>query len=744
MRYLSAFLKFNNIYYNNSFITKKNNILNTKLYNNSLILNVNNLKKKNIIYSYNFKVFIIKNKTKSILFSYYNELSCYDSNYELLISFYYFYFFFFITKIKKQFFNFCNKEILKSNIYKRTYSSLNLNSNTFVYKYFLKKSLINLNLSYYNIFNYYLKFKFLYLINVNNIKFIYIFIKFRYNRLVFNKKYKYSIISRKKKKGLNLDLFTFDLIGYIKMSKNYFKVGNYNKLHFYKYSFNYVDLQDGFSFSKKKKLNLLKLSKSDNFFLIFKPFFFSLNLSLNLIKNFNEYQNSNVFNFIDFFIFFKFSKPYFFRFFKNFKIFEKSKEINVLNGSKIFNESIIKLPFFRFASSFLNVISSIENKFSVNYIRSQRNFYKNLVFKLFFYKIFYFVKNFFSFFFSFIYYLKHIFFLFYIISSLKILFFLLKPYFILYIVLIDIIFYIFKTLVILFFKYKFMDFFFVFSYIIFSFGALLIPILLIVAYLTLFERKVIGSSQRRLGPNAVGVFGLTQPIADGLKLFSKETIIPSSSNIIIFILTPIAVFFFSLINWLIIPFNYGVVFADIDLGILFFFAISSLSVYGIILAGWSSNSKYAFLGALRSAAQMIAYEVSIGLILIAVLFNVSSLNLSNIVEAQELVWFIIPHFCSFILFFISALAETNRAPFDLPEAESELVSGYNVEYSAMTFALFFLAEYANIILISTVIAIVFFGGWSSWGINFFFFKILFNLFVFIWVRTSLPRYSMIN
>jgi len=200
MRYLSAFLKFNNIYYNNSFITKKNNILNTKLYNNSLILNVNNLKKKDIIYSYNFKVFIIKNKTKSILFSYYNELSCYDSNYELLISFYYFYFFFFITKIKKQFFNFCNKEILKSNIYKRTYSSLNLNSNTFVYKYFLKKSLINLNLSYYNIFNYYLKFKFLYLINVNNIKFIYIFIKFRYNRLVFNKKYKYSIISRKKKK----------------------------------------------------------------------------------------------------------------------------------------------------------------------------------------------------------------------------------------------------------------------------------------------------------------------------------------------------------------------------------------------------------------------------------------------------------------------------------------------------------------------------------------------------------------
>ena len=280
------------------------------------------------------------------------------------------------------------------------------------------------------------------------------------------------------------------------------------------------------------------------------------------------------------------------------------------------------------------------------------------------------------------------------------------------------------------------------SYIFFYFFALIVPILLIVAYLTLVERKVIGSSQRRLGPNTIGFFGLTQPIADGLKLFCKETILPTNANLIIFLATPVAVFFFSLLNWLIIPFKYGLVFADIDLGILYFFAISSLSVYGIVLAGWSSNSKYAFLGALRSAAQMIAYEVSIGLILISVLFCVSSLNLSEIVYFQETVWFVCPHFCAFILFFISALAETNRAPFDLPEAEAELVSGYNVEYSAMSFALFFLAEYANIILISTLIALLFFGGWSFFNFTIFWFilKILFNLIIFIWVRTTLPRF----
>jgi len=280
------------------------------------------------------------------------------------------------------------------------------------------------------------------------------------------------------------------------------------------------------------------------------------------------------------------------------------------------------------------------------------------------------------------------------------------------------------------------------SYIGFSFITLLVPVLLIVAYLTLVERKVIGASQRRLGPNTTGIFGLTQPIADGLKLFCKETILPSNANTVIFLFTPIAVFFFSILNWLIIPFKYGVVFADIDLGILYFFAISSLSVYGIVLAGWSSNSKYAFLGALRSAAQMIAYEVSIGLILLSVLFCVTSLNLSDIVYFQEEVWFIVPHFGSFILFFISALAETNRAPFDLPEAEAELVSGYNVEYSGMSFALFFLAEYANIILISTLIVLVFLGGWSApcFSLIFFIIKILFLLILFIWVRTTLPRF----
>ena len=284
------------------------------------------------------------------------------------------------------------------------------------------------------------------------------------------------------------------------------------------------------------------------------------------------------------------------------------------------------------------------------------------------------------------------------------------------------------------------------SYIGFSFITLLVPVLLIVAYLTLVERKVIAASQRRLGPNSVGFLGLTQPLADGLKLFAKETILPSNANTVIFLFTPIAVFFFSILNWLVIPFNYGVVFADIDLGVLYFFAISSLSVYGIVLAGWSSNSKYAFFGALRSAAQMIAYEVSIGLILLSVLFCVTSLNFSEIVYFQENIWFIIPHFGSFILFFISALAETNRAPFDLPEAEAELVSGYNVEYSAMSFALFFLAEYANIILISTLIVLVFLGGWSApfFSLLFFILKILFMLILFVWVRTTLPRFSMIN
>lgn len=293
---------------------------------------------------------------------------------------------------------------------------------------------------------------------------------------------------------------------------------------------------------------------------------------------------------------------------------------------------------------------------------------------------------------------------------------------------------------------SFFIFSYVFSYILFSFITILVPLLLIVAYLTLLERKFIGSSQRRLGPNAVGFLGLMQPIADGVKLFFKETILPTNANIIIFLSTPVFIFFFSILNWLIVPFKYGVVFADIDLGILYFSAISSLSVYGIISAGWSSNSKYAFLGALRSAAQMIAYEVSIGLILISVLFSGTSLNFSEIVYFQETIWFIIPHFSSFILFFISALAETNRAPFDLPEAEAELVSGYNVEYSAMSFALFFLAEYANIILISILIILIFFGGWNFFIFStlFFVIKWIFVVTVFVWVRTTLPRFSTTN
>jgi len=240
---------------------------------------------------------------------------------------------------------------------------------------------------------------------------------------------------------------------------------------------------------------------------------------------------------------------------------------------------------------------------------------------------------------------------------------------------------------------------------------IIVPLLISVAYFTLAERKIMGSIQRRKGPNVIGWFGLLTPLADGLKLFSKETILPSNSDLIVFVIAPMTTFLLSLIGWAVIPFGEGIVGSDIQIGVLYLFGISSLGVYGIITSGWSSNSKYAFLGALRSAAQMVSYEVSIGFIIICVVLCVGSFNLTEIVIAQKNIWFCIPLFPVFIMFFISALAETNRHPFDLPEAEAELVSGYNVEYSAMGFALFFLGEYANMLLMSCLTTILFFGGW---------------------------------
>jgi len=280
--------------------------------------------------------------------------------------------------------------------------------------------------------------------------------------------------------------------------------------------------------------------------------------------------------------------------------------------------------------------------------------------------------------------------------------------------------------------------------------AIIVPLLVAVAYLTLLERKVMASMQQRRGPNVVGLFGLLQPLADGLKLLIKETILPSSANTIIFILAPIITFILALVTWSVIPFGSGMVLIDLNVGILFVFAISSLGVYGIIAAGWSSNSKYSFLGALRSAAQMVSYEVSIGLIIMCVLLCAGSLNLSEIVYAQKEVWYCVPLFPLFIMFFISGLAETNRAPFDLPEAEAELVSGYNTEYAAMGFALFFLGEYANMILMCSVLSILFLGGWLPLinisplnlipGVFWFGFKVTILLFVFVWVRAAFPRY----
>jgi len=280
---------------------------------------------------------------------------------------------------------------------------------------------------------------------------------------------------------------------------------------------------------------------------------------------------------------------------------------------------------------------------------------------------------------------------------------------------------------------------------------LVIPLLIGVAYLTYAERKVIAAMHLRRGPNVVGPYGLFQPLADGLKLFLKETIIPTGANKGVFIIAPMLTFSLALVAWAVIPVGDGLVIANINVGILYLFAISSMGVYGILMAGWSSNSKYAFLGGLRSAAQMVSYEVSMGFIIITVLLLAGSLNLSEIVRAQkETMWFVIPLLPVAVIFFISTLAETNRHPFDMPEAEAELVSGYNVEYSAMTFALFFLGEYANMILMAGMTTILFLGGWLpvmdiapfNWipGPIWFALKMSFVLFIFLWVRATFPRY----
>lgn len=278
----------------------------------------------------------------------------------------------------------------------------------------------------------------------------------------------------------------------------------------------------------------------------------------------------------------------------------------------------------------------------------------------------------------------------------------------------------------------------------------LVGLLLAVAYLTYFERKIIGAMQLRQGPTAVGVFGLMQPLADGLKLFFKESILPRQAHKVVFYLAPMITFVLSLMAWAVIPVDAGLVFANINVGILYLLAISSMGVYGIIMAGWASNSRYAFLGGLRSAAQMISYEVSLGLIVMTVLLCAQSMNLTDIVLAQKRVWFALPLLPMFVLFLISILAETNRTPFDLPEAEAELVSGYNVEYSSMPFALFFLGEYANMILMSALTTVLFLGGWlppfewSVWqwvpGPMWFGLKVAMVLFFFIWVRATLPRF----